>query len=36
MTFISRLGRLEEKLQPKIQEVHFLGGRIANGMSAMT
>jgi hypothetical protein len=25
MTFISRLGRLEEKLQPKIQEVHFFG-----------
>jgi hypothetical protein len=25
MTFISRLGRLEEKLQTKIQEVHFIG-----------
>jgi len=25
MTFISRLERLEEKLQSKIQEVHFFG-----------
>ena len=25
MTMVSRLGRLEEKLLPKVREVHFVG-----------
>jgi hypothetical protein len=25
MTIVSRLGRLEEKLLPKVREVHFVG-----------